>query len=188
MKFHESVFLALPSSCSGNRAQTRTGPRAVQYCWGLPHCLSYMYVLYRPASNGLTESRCHNWATLGNPSPLPSFTLCSPLWKHEPRIQTLVASLLYITIDLQVGMLHLELCCFVWPSQPSCIGSSVGRASAKNTECCVFESRLRQLILELVLRCIALSVEHLMICNVCFLTDKCCISVGPEDEDCSRSW
>ena len=35
--------------------------------------------------------------------------------------------------DLQVEMLCLELCCFVWviwPSQLSWLGSSVGRASA----------------------------------------------------------
>ena len=55
---------------------------------------------------------------------------------------------LYYSPDLQVETLCLELCCLlfvcvIWPSQLSCLGSLVGRASA---ECCGFESRLRQLM------------------------------------------
>ena len=49
--------------------------------------------------------------------------------------------------DVKVETLCLELCCFVCviqPNQLSCLGSSIGRASANNTECCGFESHLRQ--------------------------------------------
>ena len=35
--------------------------------------------------------------------------------------------------------------CWFGPCQLSCLGSSVGRASVRSTECCGFESHLRQL-------------------------------------------